>query len=121
MPEKYHGWTISHETMANGKYLVKAQGPRSGDISVQRSAEVDDTMGAETLVTRLKYEIAMMEFQRNTGTAQREWAPRLARAARENEEHRISRRLAAAAQVESDEEIVHRLTGAKVKISGRGN
>lgn len=123
MPEKYHGWTITQHPPAKGddRYTVRAQSPKPGDYIDIQTAEMDDTMGFETAVIRLKNEIAMLEFSRNRGEEQRAWAKRLAQAARDQDEHRTERRLRAAAAAgakESDEEIIHRLTGAKMNFKG---
>lgn len=120
MAEKYHGWTITHEKPKNGskRYYVRAESTKPGDIVSMASAEVDDTMGAETMIIRVKADIALLEFNRNTGEEQRAWAKRLAQASRDEQDHRISRRLAAASAQESDEEIVHRLTGSRMTFKG---
>ncbi len=120
MPEKYHGWTLTHEPPKKGEdhYTVRAESGKPGDVALISSAEVDDTMGAETLLHRLKLDIALLEFGRNRGEEQRAWGKRLAQASREESDHRIERRLKAAAAVESDEEIIHRLTGAKMNFKG---
>lgn len=122
MPEKYHGWTLTHEPPKKGEdhYTVRAESGKPGDVALISSAEVDDTMGAETLLHRLKLDIALLEFNRNTGEEQRAWGKRLAQASRDEKEHRIERRLkaASAANAETDEAIVHRLTGAKMSFKG---
>ena len=121
MPEKYHGWTLSHEPPKKGEdhYTVRAESGKPGDVAMITSSEVDDTMGFETLVHRLKLDIALLEFNRNKGEEQRAWAKRLAQASREESDHRIERRLKAAGRSESDEEIVHRLTGARMRFTSK--
>lgn len=111
--ETYHGWEVTQTRGKNGRLTVTFTNPhKAGDVVLGRTAENDKTLDYQTLLSRGKVDVCLLEVGRSTGETRKAWLDRLAGAVLADNEERVARR-ARQMTTQNAQDIVVRLLASR--------